>query len=83
MDFSLPPHVKEFQHKLRRFVADGDLPLEAEKSNYDLHDHIKRATVLNKVREKAKALFVGTTKCQKARGGQSTSLLVLRHVMKR
>lgn len=76
MDFSLPPHVKEFQHKLRRFVADEILPLEAEKSNYDLHENIKEP-VLNKVREKAKALGLWAPQMPKARGGQELPLVGL------
>ncbi len=76
MNFTLSPPIKEFQHKIRRFVADEILPLEADKSNYDLHENIKEP-VLNRVREKAKALGLWAPQMPKARGGQELPLVGL------
>lgn len=76
MDFALPPSIKEFQLKLRRFVADEIVPLEAEKSNYDPHENIKES-VLSRLREKAKTSGLWAPQIPKARGGQGLPLVGL------
>ena len=43
MDFALSPKVEETRLRIRRFVDDEILPLEADPANYDEHENIAHA----------------------------------------
>lgn len=68
MDFSLPPEIDALRLKVRAFVAENILPLEADRSNYDAHENI-RLEVLGPLREMAKAQGLWAPQMPKARGG--------------
>ena len=40
MDFALSPKVEETRLRIRRFVEEEILPLEADPANYDAHENI-------------------------------------------
>jgi len=54
MDFVLPPDIEEVRLRIRRFVDEKLIPLEADRANYDEHDNIA-PDVLVKMRKAAKA----------------------------
>ncbi|CAH0303386.1 acyl-CoA dehydrogenase family protein [Roseomonas sp. CECT 9278] len=54
MDFVLPPEIEEVRLRIRRFVDDRLIPLEADRANYDEHDNIA-PHVLADMRRAAKA----------------------------
>ena len=41
MDFSLSPEVDALRLKVRAFVDEHVLPLEADPANYDAHENIR------------------------------------------
>ena len=54
MDFALSPKVEETRLRIRRFVDEEILPLEADPANYDAHENIAHAP-LERLKAKAKA----------------------------
>ncbi|WP_373502353.1 acyl-CoA dehydrogenase family protein [Aestuariivirga sp.] len=68
MDFSLSPEIDALRLKVRAFVAENVIPLEADRANYDAHENIK-LDVLAPLREKAKAEGLWAPQMPKARGG--------------
>jgi acyl-CoA dehydrogenase len=54
MDFTLPPEVDAYRRKVRAFVEDHIIPLEADRANYDAHDNITVAALAD-MRAKVKA----------------------------
>ena len=68
MDFSLPPEVEALRLKLRAFVAEHVLPLEADRANYDKYENI-RLDVLEHLRAKAKASGLWAPQMPRERGG--------------
>ncbi|MPY74685.1 MAG: acyl-CoA dehydrogenase [Alphaproteobacteria bacterium] len=53
MDFTLSPKVEEMRLRIRRFVEEEILPLEADPANYDAHENIAHAP-LERLKAKAK-----------------------------
>ena len=68
MDFSLPPEIDALRLKVRAFVAENVLPLEADRSNYDQFDNI-RPEVLGPLREMARAQGLWAPQMPRERGG--------------
>jgi acyl-CoA dehydrogenase len=68
MDFTLPPEIEALRRKVRAFVEDHVIPLEAERANYDAHENI-RLEVLKPLREKAKAEGLWAPQMPQSRGG--------------
>ena len=68
MDFTLPPEIESLRRKVRAFVEEHVMPLEADRANYDAHENI-RLDVLKPLREKAKAEGLWAPQMPKARGG--------------
>ena len=68
MDFSLPPEIDALRLKVRAFIEEQVMPLEADAANYDSHENI-RLDVLAPLREKAKAQGLWAPQMPKARGG--------------
>ena len=54
MDFALSPKVEETRLRIRRFVEEEILPLEADPANYDAHENIAHEP-LERMKAKAKA----------------------------
>ena len=53
MDFTLAPEIEDLRLRVRAFVEEHVLPLEADPENFSEHENIPEAR-LAKVREKAK-----------------------------
>jgi acyl-CoA dehydrogenase len=68
MDFSLPPEIDAARLRVRAFVEEHILPLEADPASYDAHENIAEP-VLERVREKARAEGLWSPQMPKARGG--------------
>jgi acyl-CoA dehydrogenase len=68
MDFSLPSDIEALRLKVRTFVTENILPLEADATNYDPHENI-RLEVLAPLREMAKAQGLWAPQMPVARGG--------------
>jgi acyl-CoA dehydrogenase len=68
MDFSLPAGIEAVRGKLRAFVEERLIPLEADRANYDEHENIAPA-VLARLRAEAKAEGLWALQMPKARGG--------------
>tara|TARA_B100001123_G_scaffold41715_1_gene42831 strand:+ start:583 stop:1059 length:477 start_codon:yes stop_codon:yes gene_type:complete len=68
MDFTLSPEIDEYRQKVRAFVDEHILPLEADRSNYDAHENIQTG-ILKSVQEKVKAAGLWAPQMPKKRGG--------------
>ena len=53
MDFTLSPEIETLRARVRDFVAEHIVPLEADRDAYDPHENI-RADRLQQIRVKAK-----------------------------
>ncbi|MCA3391036.1 MAG: acyl-CoA dehydrogenase, partial [Roseomonas sp.] len=40
MEFSLPPEIDDMRRRIRRFVDEKLIPLEADRANFDEHENI-------------------------------------------
>ena len=68
MDFTLSTAIDEYRQKVRAFVDEHILPLEADRSNYDAHENI-RTGILKAVQEKVKAAGLWAPQMPEERGG--------------
>lgn len=68
MDFTLPPEVEALRVRIRRFVDDRLIPLEADPASYDAHENIAPAR-LAELRSVARAEGLWALQMPKSRGG--------------
>ena len=68
MEFTLPPEIDALRLKVRAFVAEHVLPLEADKANFDAYENI-RLDVLEPLRARARATGLWAPQMPIARGG--------------
>jgi len=68
MDFTLSPEIAGYRDRVRAFVRDNVLPVEADAANYDAHENI-REDVLGALRAKARAAGLWAPQMPKSRGG--------------
>lgn len=68
MDFSLSPEVEAIRKRIRAFVENRLIPLEADRASYDEHENIDKA-LLRTLRAEAKAQGLWALSLPKARGG--------------
>ncbi|WP_144294031.1 acyl-CoA dehydrogenase family protein [Rhodoligotrophos appendicifer] len=68
MDFTLDPEIERLRLKVREFIAEEVIPLEADRDNYNEYDNIK-LSLLAPMREKAKQAGLWAPQMPKARGG--------------
>ena len=73
MDFILPPEIENYRVRIRKFVEKYIIPLEADRSNYDEHENIRKE-ILEQVREKVKAAGLWALQIPKELGGQGLSI---------
>ena len=73
MDFSLSPEIESYRTRIRAFVEKHVMPLELDPANYDEGENIKDS-VLEPVREKARAEGLWALQMPKERGGQGLSI---------
>ena len=74
MDFALPPEIEDYRTRVRAFVAEHILPLEADPANADEHENI-REDVRDAVRAKVKDAGLWALQMPKARGGQGLPVI--------
>lgn len=74
MDFSLPPDLDDYRRRVRAFVEDEILPVEADHANWDEHENIAEAP-LAALRAKVKAAGLWALSMPRARGGQGLPLV--------
>ena len=72
VDFSLSPEICDFQTRIRAFVAQRILPLEADPASFDAHENIA-PDLLEKLRRQAKSEGLWALSLPKERGGQGLS----------
>ncbi len=72
MDFTLSPAVEDIRCKVRRFVDERLIPLEADRANYDAHENI-RHDLLDGLRRDTRALGVWALQSPVSRGGGGLS----------
>jgi acyl-CoA dehydrogenase len=73
MDFALSPKVEEMRLRIRRFVADEILPLEADPANYDAHENIAHAP-LERMKAKAREEGIWSLSLPEEWGGLGFSM---------
>lgn len=68
MEFTLSPEAEELRQRVRYFVDENIIPLEADPTNRDVHEMI-RMEILTGLRDKAKAAGLWALRMPKSRGG--------------
>ncbi|HEX9071142.1 MAG TPA: acyl-CoA dehydrogenase family protein [Pseudolabrys sp.] len=74
MDFTLPSEIDELRLRVRAFVEEHVLPLEADPENFSEHENIPEAR-LAKVREKAKKAGLWAPQSPKEFGGMELPIV--------
>ena len=74
MDFTLPPELDDYRRRVRAFVEEENLPVEADRANWDEHENIADAP-LAALRAKAKAAGLWTLQLPKDVGGQGLPMV--------
>ncbi len=74
MDFTLPPEIEDIRLRVRAFVEQHVLPLEADKENFTEHENIPAAR-LAPVREKAKKAGLWAPQAPKEYGGMGLPIV--------
>ena len=74
MDFSLPPDLDALRLRVRAFVCDHAIPLEADPANFDAHENI-RLDRLETLRAHAKQAGVWAPQAPVAWGGMGLSIV--------
>jgi len=69
MDFTLDQEVHEYRRRIRAFVREHLLPLEADPQSYDQHENI-RGDLLEAMRAKARAAGLWALQMPESRGGR-------------
>lgn len=73
MDFRISPDLEKLRLRVRDFIAEEVLPLEANKDNYNEFQNI-RLSLLKPMRDKAKAEGLWAPQMPKDRGGLGLSV---------
>jgi acyl-CoA dehydrogenase len=73
MDFSLPPEVDAIRRRIRAFVEERLMPLEADPASYDEHENIARP-LLERMRAEARAEGLWALQMPRERGGGGLSM---------
>ena len=74
MDFTLPPEIEDCRQKVRAFVDQKVLPLEADPASYDEHENI-REELAAELRSRARADGLWAFQMPKSRGGQEVGVV--------
>ena len=74
MDFSLSPEIEDYRARIRAFVADKILPVEADRSQWDAHENIG-AAALAALRAEARKAGLWAPQIPKTLGGQGLSVV--------
>ena len=65
MDFALPPEIDAIRRRIRAFVEERLIPLEADRANYDEHENIARP-LLERMRAEAGGRGSGRWRCRRS-----------------
>jgi acyl-CoA dehydrogenase len=76
MDFTLDSATDALRARVRRFVDERLIPLEADRANYDEHDNL-REEVLQAMRAQARAEGLWSLQSPKARGGGGLAFVAM------
>jgi acyl-CoA dehydrogenase len=76
MDFSLPPEIDAIRQRVRAFVEERIIPLEANSASYDEHENITKP-LLQTLRAEAKAQGLWALGMPKERGGGGMNMVGL------
>jgi acyl-CoA dehydrogenase len=68
MDFALPPELDAVRRRVREFVEDRLIPLEADRASYDEHENIS-PSLLKTLRAEVKSAGLWAMQSKKYRGG--------------
>jgi acyl-CoA dehydrogenase len=74
MDFTLPAELEDYRRRVRAFVEEEILPVEANRANWDEHENIAEAP-LAALRAKTKAAGLWTLQLPKEVGGQGLPMV--------
>ncbi|MES1925011.1 acyl-CoA dehydrogenase family protein [Salinisphaera sp. T31B1] len=74
MDFQLSPEIQDYCERIRAFVDDELIPLEADPASYDEHENIA-PELLERMKAKVKQAGLWSLQMPKARGGQGLSIV--------
>jgi acyl-CoA dehydrogenase len=74
MDFTLPPELDDYRRRVRAFVEQEILPVEADRANWDEHENIGEAP-LAALRAKVKVAGLWTLQLPKEVGGQGLPMV--------
>lgn len=74
MDFNLPPEIEELRLRVRAFVGEHVLPLEADPANFTEHENIPHER-LAPVREQAKKIGLWAPQSPKEFGGMELPIV--------
>ena len=74
MDFNLSPAIEDYRKRIRAFVDQHVIPLEAEPKSYDEHENINEET-LRPLRAKARAAGLWCFQMPKVLGGQGVGVV--------
>lgn len=74
MDFSLPPEINAFRLRVREFVSEHILPLEADRAHYDEHENIA-PHVLERVRAEVRKAGLWAPQMPQHMGGQGLNVV--------
>jgi acyl-CoA dehydrogenase len=74
MDFTLSPEIEDLRLRVRAFVEEHVLPLEADPKNFSEHENIPEAA-LAKVREQAKKAELWAPQAPKEYGGMALPIV--------
>lgn len=76
MDFTLDPEVHKYRQRIRAFVREHLLPLEADAMSYDQHENI-RGDLLEAMRDKARAAGLWALQMPVSRGGRGLPVVAM------
>ena len=74
MDFTLSPEVDDFRRRVRAFVDERIIPLEADPDSFDEHENI-RLDLLEELRAEVKAAGLWAPQMPLAHGGQGLDIV--------
>ena len=72
-DFSIEPELEDLRWRVRTFVEDHVLPVEADRGNWDAHENIA-AEPLTRLRERAKGEGIWAPQVPRDLGGMGLSV---------
>jgi acyl-CoA dehydrogenase len=76
MDFTLPNEIETLRHRVREFVSQRIIPLEADRANYDAHENIAEP-VLTQLRDEVRAAGLWAPQIAREFGGLGLSYVGL------